>query len=656
MSQRQFNNKNNKQKPNSPASVQLSRKRKAEPKEPVTLRKGTGILLAVVFFLVFAVFAFWLLTVKNADYLYAVQEHSLWVSDRSFWDDKMMVAGGLAQWIGCYFTQFFYYPWLGALLLIIFWAAIYALLLRTLHIKPLWSAAALLPLFALLLSEVDMGYWLYYIKMPGYWFTQPVCILVALLATWGFASLSKLQRRKSLMQCAYILLITLALYPLVGCWVLIADLWMAAIATRENWRRSLPLWGGVAVAMSIPLFYYQFYTRMRLEDAWTVMFPIFQSDKVISTWLTVPFIVVALVPVLFVPLGDVKQKTEPATIKRSIFALYMIGNLLLLAVFCIFTNKLSYDNYNYHAEIRIYRAIDECRYDDVLNEIKKAPGDVTRQMVIAKNIALMHKGTCGDEMFCYPNTGEPPYVFDSLHVRLVQTCGPQIYYNYGKCNFACRWSIENAVEFGFDVSRLKILTRTSMMSGEFRAAQKYLDVLSNTTFQSKWAAEWQDMLDHKERYYASTEYKNVHPMTLFNNTLDGDEGLCEMYIINYFSHVHKNTPKIQEQTLVFALIQKDIQLFWPRFFRYATLHEMEPMPIHYQEAAYLYGQLEHEVDISNMPFDKERIIDRYASFNQATQTLLAQGMDAKAVGQATKSTFGDTFWWFYFFCRDIHSY
>ena len=129
-----------------------------------------------------------------------------------------------------------------------------------------------------------------------------------------------------------------------------------------------------------------------------------------------------------------------------------------------------------------------------------------------------------------------------------------------------------------------------------------------------------------------------------------------MYIINYFSHVHKNTPKIQEQTLVFSLIQKDIQLFWPRFFRYATLHEGEQMPIHYQEAAYLYGHLEHEVDISGMPFDQERIINRYASFDQATQQLLAQGMTPQQVGEATKSTFGDTFWWFYFFCRDIHSY
>jgi hypothetical protein len=655
----QRRNKENKQRNNAVGKPQTAanppaRGSKSVPRT-ITLTPILRFLIPTLLFCIFALFAYWLLAVKNADYLYAVQEHSLWVGDRSFWDDKMMVVGGWAQWLGCYFTQFFYYPTLGTLLLLLLWVAIFALFMHTLRIRTLWSSLVLVPLFALLLSEVDLGYWLYYMKQPGYWFAQPVAILTALLALWGFQTLSRLQRRRGLMQCAYILLSTLALYPLIGFWALIADVWMAALAARKDgWRRTLPLWGGLLVAMLIPLLYYQLYTRMRLEDAWTVMLPYFQNDTAISFWLTVPFILVAIWPLILLPFQGCKEnQTE---VRRNHFISALTASAALIVGLGLLTRHFSYDNYNYKAELRIYRAIDECRYDDVLTEVRQAPGAVTRQMVIAKNIALMHKGICGDNLFRYPNTGEPPYVFDSLRVHLVQTCGTQMYYNYGKCNFACRWAIENSVEFGYDVNQLKILVRTSMMSGEFRAAQKYLNTLHNTTFQCQWADEWQAMLDDRQKYYQSAEYRNIHPMTLFNNTLDGDEGLCEMYIINYFSHVHKSTPKLQEQTLVFALIQKDIQMFWPRFFRYAEMHEQETMPIHYQEAAYLYGQLEHQVDISNMPFDPERIVNRYASFNQATQQLLSQGMDTKQVGEATKATFGDTFWWFYFFCRDIHSY
>ncbi|MDO4995060.1 MAG: DUF6057 family protein [Bacteroidales bacterium] len=651
-SQKKFNDKRTAKPKTTVPQPPLQKKQKTSA--PVTFCGWKRWTVPCVLFLIFAGFAFWLLVSKNSEYLYTAQEHSLWVGDTSFWNDKMMYAGGLAQWLGCFLTQFFYEPWWGVICLIVLWAIIFALLMKTAHVATVWSIVAIIPLFALLLSEVDMGYWIYYLKQPGYWFTQPVSILIALLFTWRFQVTNKVEAKVVLWQCVYIVVATALLYPLIGSWALIAAAWMGIMSLDLKNREFWPTIVAVASIVVVPIIYYQFYTRMRIEDAWTVNFPIFQNDTVYSYWLSVPFILTAVWPLVLMLFRQ--RKEQECTVSKKGLGWWILGNAAAMCGLVWLTTTLHYDNYNYKAEMRIYRAIDESRFDDVLSEVRKAPGNITRQMVLAKNIALMHKGTCGNEIFRYPNTGEPPYVFDSLRVHLVQTCGTQLYYNYGKCNFACRWAIENSVEFGFDMNQLKILTRTSMMSGEFKAAQKYLNILHNTTFQRKWAEEWQAMLDNKHLYYQSVEYKNVHPMTLFNNTLDGDEGLCEMYLINYFSHVHKSTPKLQEQTLVFSLIQKDIQLFWPRFFRYASLHEQEQMPIHYQEAAYLYGHLEHEVDISGMPFDQERIVNRYASFDQITQKLLAQGMTAQQVGQATKDTFGDTFWWFYFFCRDIHSY
>ena len=141
------------------------------------------------------------------------------------------------------------------------------------------------------------------------------------------------------------------------------------------------------------------------------------------------------------------------------------------------------------------------------------------------------------------------------------------------------------------------------------------------------------------------------------SVLDGDNGLCEMYVLNYFANTqNKDSKLLQELTLNYAMVQKDIQLFWPRFMLYAQLHNGEKMPVHYQEAAYLYGCLEPQtMDISRMPFD-ESIIKKYEDFQQTSQSLLRTGLNAQDVGKSMKATFGDTFYWFYFFCRDIHSY
>jgi hypothetical protein len=106
-------------------------------------------------------------------------------------------------------------------------------------------------------------------------------------------------------------------------------------------------------------------------------------------------------------------------------------------------------------------------------------------------------------------------------------------------------------------------------------------------------------------------------------------------------------------------------LFWPRFFKYADLHEKEMMPIHYQEAAYLFGHLENQVDISKMPFDKDKIVNRYASFTRMTSQLMQmygpqyQGNEAgltKRVGDECFAEFGDTYWWFYYFSRNVYTY
>ena len=97
------------------------------------------------------------------------------------------------------------------------------------------------------------------------------------------------------------------------------------------------------------------------------------------------------------------------------------------------------------------------------------------------------------------------------------------------------------------------------------------------------------------------------------------------------------------------------QLFWPRFFQYATLHNGKDMPIHYQEAAYLYGNLEKSVQINNMPFDR-KVVNRYLQFSNQTQAYIQRGLNDEQIAEIMKRNFGDTFWWFYFFCNNVESY
>lgn len=234
-----------------------------------------------------------------------------------------------------------------------------------------------------------------------------------------------------------------------------------------------------------------------------------------------------------------------------------------------------------------------------------------------------------------------------------------IYYSHGKLNFATRWAIENGVEFGFKVNDLKILAKCALVSGEFEAAKKYINLLSQTTFHKAEAKRLEEYCHTPALIAKSQEFKVVKELhTHGTEDLDSDTGLCEMYLLHHFSNTMNIDSRIlQEVTLNYALISKNIQLFWPRFFQYANLHEGKEMPIHYQEAAYLYGNLEKtSFDISKMPFDNQKIKQRYTQFNQIAQYNLKKGMSEQQVAEIMKPAFGDTFWWFYFFCNNVSSY
>lgn len=262
-------------------------------------------------------------------------------------------------------------------------------------------------------------------------------------------------------------------------------------------------------------------------------------------------------------------------------------------------------------------------------------------------------------MFKYNNMGaQPQNGFDTLKIHMVQTAAPLIYYYHGKTNFASRWCIENSVEFGYNFSNLKILARCALVGGEMELAKKYLDILSTSLFYRDWAMRLMPITKDPKLIKNYQEFDTVRELRdHMGSVLDGDNGLCEMYLLNYFSNtMRKDSKLLQELTLNYAMVQKDIQLFWPRFLVYAQLHPNEEMPVHYQEAAYLYGQLEPQsMNTSRMPFD-EKVVERYQGFQQLSQSLLQTGMKAEEVGEAMKSSYGDTFYWFYFFSRNVHSY
>ena len=236
---------------------------------------------------------------------------------------------------------------------------------------------------------------------------------------------------------------------------------------------------------------------------------------------------------------------------------------------------------------------------------------------------------------------------------MTQVVGCAIYYEYGQLNYCYRWCLEDGVEYGWRAEQLKFMTRCTLLNGETEVAKKYIRLLKHTLFHKDWAEEQEQYANHPETMKNNKEYALLKRLLMKEDYLSSDNGLAEMYLMNVLLDISTRDPLVQELTLLSALWKKDIGVFWPRFFNYATLHKGERMPKHYQEAAYLYGHLENKVDISNMPFDDD-VVKNYNEFMELAQRC--SGMTEEQMKPIFYPKFGKTFYYEYFLIRNQKIY
>lgn len=656
---------------------------KVKASKPSVISKTETIIYTILGIILFACVAGYLLIESNADMLFMAQEHSSFSSTSTFFNELAKIPGALVAWAGCYLTQFFYNPTIGASILISLWVITYFETLFAFHLKSKLGILAIIPIACLLISLIDTGYWLYYLKQPGYWFRETIGFMTTVC---GFAMISRI--KNTLVQNVLTILIVFIGYLAIGWYaLLIAAYIIIDKLTSNDSKKSKITTSAVSAAMIVitPIICYNlFFPEMRIEEGWTAGFPRFRADLAEQYSCEYPFIIMAASPILLLIVARFVSNERIIGYKAYLYRLIVLA--ILIAIPYVIP-KFNFDDYNYHAEMRMYNAADTNDWDTVLEESSNYEDTPTREMVMLNHIALFNKGMLGTHLFKYNNFGKAPQVdtisispkkelnaegkmdivknengeakMDTmmLKVHMVQTGAPLIYYYHAKTNFAYRWCIENSVEFGYSFNRLKIMARCAIVNEEWEVARKYINILKTSTFQKEWAEKYEPLLDNHKLIKDYHEFdKIIELRNHMGSVLDGDNGLCEMYLLNYFSNtMNKDSKLLQELTLAYALIQKDIQLFWPRFFLYAQLHNGEPMPVHYQEAAFLYGNLETSVDISKMPFSKE-VKDCYAAFQQTSQSYLRNGMSVDQVREMMKPQFGNTFYWFYFFCRDVKSY
>ena len=620
--------------------------------------KNKRLLWLLAYVIFFVALAWYFLYMKNADTMYFLQDRGWWNSTSLFFKDCISVPGGLLAWAGSFLTQIFYYPALGCLLLILLWLLTFGLAKYSFKVPSEWSFLLFIPLAALLCSIIQLGYWVYLLKDVDYVFYHSLGLFAALLLSlpfWRYLPVKvEIQGGGAL---AWIPLVAALFYYPLGIYAMLAAV-LSAIQTSIclSKRKSntfsaffLPVFLLVLTLGLVPLLETSGTTQMRPDQPWTYGFHKFELDTLRDYSLEIPFYVAILAPVFFPFIRLIKVKK----LWQSQGIMFLVALAMLLCL-----SKRDFKDYNFHAELRMQRAVEECRWNDVLREAALAKGPVTREMIMFRDIALINRGELCTKRYIYNNESIlPETVSDSIHIRIADQAADLIYYNYGETIFGIRRAMERCMHYGYSYYTMRMLAQCALVNGEKDNVKKYLRILSRTTFQKKWAMEMKRFVDDENLFRTDNRFRM--PFKLYNegSELVGvDDKYVELTILNKWMYSLTNDPEAQEVALGCAMIMRNSKCFWSQVQQYYNINQGKSFPTHVQEAMLyeVYALNFQGVNLSFVKFD-ERVLERYKSFISKVKQYQSQGMDDKQIGSLLRSEFCDTYIWDYYVLREIQT-
>lgn len=598
--------------------------------------------------------ALWLLTLTvlaiimlsfEADLLWKVQQHNVFLNTSLFFHQMMAMPGGMLSYLGAFFTQHFYYPWVGVILMCGWWLLLMWLTKRTFNIPDRWTVVTVIPVAILLVANMDMGYWVYFMKMPGYFYAATIGTTAATALLWAFRSLPE----NKWISAAYVFVTTLVGYPLLGVYALVAVALMAVLAWRLSKEKSTNIILSVVALLSIiaiPLLYYRYvYVGTNSNDIYRVGIPVFGIVDSYPNYYK-PYYILGL----FFLLVSVVYSTDRS--ERAIKAKDWIlqGCVFAAVAGCVY--HFWYKDANFHHELRMQRCIEQADWEGVVEEGEKQDGEPTRAIVMMHNLALSRLGRQCDEMYNFPKGSKRPN--SPLPVYMFNVAGRMVLYQYGAMNECHRICMEEGVEYGWNVEQLRDLARTAMFNKEKQTARKFLDILRQTTYYGGWADHMESLLNDPQALAKDAETGPVSRMMHYTDRLDAVEGKVENALMTTLAEHDADDIYFQEQAVLAAMWTRNPDLFWPRFDHYVQLNGEENMPPRiFQEAAWLFANMQGQEGLDEWSLEPG-VQENFSGFMR----LLQQYKQAPTPSNRKYiyDYYGKTYYFEFFFLRDITYY
>lgn len=493
-----------------------------------------------------------------------------------------------------------------------------------------------------------MGYQVYILNLPGYFFIPVLGYL------WALLTVSVLRKAsKPLMASLLYISVGLAGYYFAGVFAIagiITAMTDMVLSGRDKKVRVLSAVCTLAVVILAPLVFLGT-SSYNLSAGWTLGMPehIFAISR---SRMQVPLII-ALVWLLIMPL--IGHFRDLLSAKRTLIIIQFISLGLTIAL----PSSFWFRDDNYRAELRMIHATDNFEWESVIGIYDRIQGkheaeqywQPTRIMVLLKDLALLKTGKDNDRTFDFDDGSKEQNRNFNLPMSL--QIGKTFFFNYGLPGVCNRWCIEESILSGFNNNTYKYLAMNAILQNKTELALKYLEPLEHTLFYRKWARQQRKLCTDTSLVADSAPYDKILPLMCYEDIVCADFDGCEFFMMNHFNgpSPQNTTPFYDRTAVMFAMKSKQPELFWARFFLYLDSNNPDKIGRSYQEAAYLFSIISrNERLLRSLPIDNQ-IKNLYNSFSQIASKV--GNVSNQEAHSAFPPYLRHTYFYYYFYMNEL---
>lgn len=556
-----------------------------------------------------------------ADYVEFYQEKtSLFVFSGDYLKDIITQPGSFVIYIGRFFTTFYYYPVLGAIIISL------TICLITYFISLIISyLSGEKAIFIPILFGIT-----FFILHSSFKYLLYNSLGILLQIIFFYLSLKYLRQYIPVILFPFLYLFTGGFAWIFGMMYI---LHLALSSVKKNWIRItlIPAMAFIFIFLLKEFFLFQ-------PGRALLLFPFSSDDLGPLHKLYFPLIGM----IILLPLITKIRIRLPAYIRQKKIHKLMIASILCFMIlttasFILFDRV--YKEY-FHVEKLFYNE----KYSELTQFLREHPS-TNRLTIFLNNIALCETGRLNDQFLHFPQSPDGQSLFLNWEmVGEVLRRGGYFYYTTGMINEAHRWAYENMVMKGLTPEDLKMLIKTDLLDGNYKVAQKYISILKKTLFYRSEASEFEEQITENNNLAQDSELyikrKEMIKHDFFSITDNPYVNLER--VLSYDSLNHKAF----EYKLAYLMLIEDYKGIADGLVRMETFGYTK-IPVHLQEAALVCKMSDPKLpeELGKLTIDPS-IETKFLQFLQTFQTY---GNNLKTAQPFLKQRFGNTFWYWGFY-------